>query len=46
MSSAPRLAAPEPTFGELFTPKLVMVLREGYGAKQFRADATHKEDEP
>lgn len=29
----------EPTFAELFTPKLVTVLREGYGASQFRADA-------
>jgi SulP family sulfate permease len=39
MSTAPRLAAPEPTFAELFTPKLVTVLREGYGARQLRADA-------
>ena len=29
----------EPTFAELFTPKLVTVLREGYGGKEFRADA-------
>ncbi len=28
-----------PTFSELFTPKLVTVLREGYGSKQLRADA-------
>ncbi|HEY6632512.1 MAG TPA: SulP family inorganic anion transporter [Rhizobiaceae bacterium] len=28
-----------PTFRELFTPKLVTVLREGYGLKQLRADA-------
>lgn len=28
-----------PTFAELFTPKLVTVLREGYDAKAFRADA-------
>lgn len=28
-----------PSFGELFTPKLVTVLREGYGAKELRADA-------
>ena len=28
-----------PTFAELFTPKLVTVLREGYGAKELRADA-------
>lgn len=27
-----------PTFSELFTPKLVTVLREGYGAPQLRAD--------
>jgi len=29
----------DPTFAELFTPKLVTVLREGYGAKELRADA-------
>ncbi len=28
-----------PSFRELFTPKLVTVLREGYGLSQFRADA-------
>ena len=28
-----------PTFSELFTPKLVTVLREGYGLKQLHADA-------
>ncbi len=28
----------EPTFAELFTPKLVTVLREGYGFGDFRAD--------
>ena len=28
-----------PSFTELFTPKLVTVLREGYGWPQFRADA-------
>ena len=28
-----------PSFVELFTPKLVTVLREGYGLKQLRADA-------
>jgi SulP family sulfate permease len=27
-----------PTFAELFTPKLVTVLREGYGMAQFQAD--------
>jgi SulP family sulfate permease len=34
-----RRAAAEPTFAELFTPKLVTVLREGYGGKELRADA-------
>ena len=29
----------EPTFTELFTPKLVTVLREGYGLRSLRADA-------
>src|SRR4051794_6900823 len=29
----------QPTFAELFTPKLVTVFREGYGLKGFRADA-------
>ncbi len=29
----------EPSFAELFTPKLATVLREGYGAGQLRADA-------
>jgi len=28
-----------PTFAELFTPKLLTVLREGYGVKELRADA-------
>ncbi|MGF7008407.1 SulP family inorganic anion transporter [Aminobacter sp. BE322] len=28
-----------PTFAELFTPKLVTVLREGYGTAQLKADA-------
>jgi len=28
-----------PTFTELFTPKLITVFREGYGADNFRADA-------
>jgi len=30
---------PPPTFRELFTPKLVTLLREGYHAKDFAADA-------
>jgi len=29
----------QPTFRDLFTPKLVTVLREGYGAKQLQSDA-------
>ena len=29
----------QPSFAELFTPKLVTVLREGYGLKDFRTDA-------
>jgi SulP family sulfate permease len=29
----------QPTFAELFTPKLFTILREGYGLKDFRADA-------
>ncbi len=28
-----------PTFAELFTPKLVTVLREGYGLRHLKADA-------
>lgn len=31
--------ANRPDFAELFTPKIVTVLREGYGAAQLRADA-------
>ena len=31
--------APRPSFVELFTPKLVTILREGYGLAHFRADA-------
>src|SRR6186997_748486 len=33
------LRAPQPTFVDLFTPKLVTVLREGYGWRDFQADA-------
>lgn len=32
-------AAAKPGFVELFTPKLVTVLREGYGLRHFRSDA-------
>jgi SulP family sulfate permease len=35
----PRAQHDEPSFTELFTPKLVTVLREGYGAANFRTDA-------
>ncbi|MEZ5939518.1 MAG: SulP family inorganic anion transporter [Hyphomonadaceae bacterium] len=34
-----RAKPPAPTFVELFTPKLVTVLREGYGLRQLRTDA-------
>jgi SulP family sulfate permease len=37
-AGAPRSKASAPTFAELFTPKLVTVLREGYGLQSFRAD--------
>ena len=36
---APRRRRASRHFRELFTPKLVTVLREGYGLSQFRADA-------
>ena len=29
----------KPSFADLFTPKLITVLREGYGWAQFQADA-------
>jgi SulP family sulfate permease len=32
-------AGPPPSFGELFTPKLVTVFREGYGPRKLKADA-------
>src|SRR5215211_2931331 len=34
-----RLATPEPSFRELFTPKLVTVFREGYDLGKLRTDA-------
>ena len=34
-----RVRRHEPTFAELFTPKLVTLLREGYTASDFKADA-------
>src|ERR671920_2215777 len=39
MLTTSRLEAPEPTFRELFTPKLATVLREGYDLREFQADA-------
>ncbi len=39
MNSRPSLPANQPTFAELFTPKLITVVREGYGARDLRRDA-------
>lgn len=39
MNSSRPAPLPSPTFIELFTPKLVTVLREGYGAADLRRDA-------
>jgi SulP family sulfate permease len=39
MIPSARLTLPEPTFAELFTPKLVTALREGYSLAKLRADA-------
>ncbi|MDX2203527.1 MAG: SulP family inorganic anion transporter, partial [Hyphomicrobiaceae bacterium] len=39
MSIAANARPNAPTFTELFTPKLVTILREGYGARDLRADA-------
>ena len=39
MSAQGSLLRPHPTFAELFTPKLVTILREGYSWVDFRADA-------
>lgn len=38
-SFSQKTAPPAPSFSDLYTPKLVTVLREGYGFTQFRADA-------
>ena len=39
-ASAPaRPSAAQPTFTELYTPKLITILREGYGLEQFKSDA-------
>lgn len=38
-SFRPSTHPPRPTFAEMFTPKLVSVLREGYDLAAFRADA-------
>src|SRR3546814_4074731 len=34
----PSPASHKPSFAELFTPKLVTILREGYGLRDLRAD--------
>jgi sulfate permease, SulP family len=38
MDASTSLTKHDPTFVELFTPKIVTVLREGYGLDSFRAD--------
>ena len=38
MDNATLISPPAPTFRELFTPKLITVLRAGYGLPQLRAD--------
>jgi SulP family sulfate permease len=38
-ASAPSSLSAAPTIAELYTPKLVTILREGYGLKDLRADA-------
>src|SRR5579883_1594473 len=35
---SPQHLARQPSFGEMFVPKLVTVLQEGYGFSKFRAD--------
>ena len=37
-NASARRDAAAPTFAELFTPKLITMLREGYRAKEFLAD--------
>jgi SulP family sulfate permease len=39
MPPHPASLPPEPTYAELFTPKLVTVWCEGYGCRNLRADA-------
>lgn len=39
MKTHDRTASDAPSFAELYTPKLVTVLREGYGLAHLRADA-------
>ena len=39
MSHSPAQLYTQPTFLELFTPKLITVFREGYGWRDLRADA-------
>ena len=38
-SASSNLRPSAPSFAELFTPKLVTILREGYGWQHLRADA-------
>lgn len=38
MDASSRQTSSQPTFAELFTPKLITVLREGYNLQAFRAD--------
>lgn len=38
-STSPSPSAVQPSFAELYTPKLVTILREGYSLKDLRADA-------
>lgn len=39
MTDQTRARSDAPSFADVFTPKLVTVLREGYGMAQFRKDA-------
>jgi SulP family sulfate permease len=39
MNAKSKLETGQASFVELFTPKLVTVFREGYGATELRADA-------
>ncbi len=39
MNTPPRLQTSPPSFAELYTPKLITVIQEGYGLRQLSADA-------